>query len=84
MAHPLTTYWLAALSEPKGIWLRSPTPEASLQLKNLLYTVRNQQMDEGTKLACRNIQIRTSPTNPRHELWMVNVPAPEPEPDAEG
>lgn len=61
-------YWHAALSAPVGIYLRTPDPFA---LKSLLYSARARAGDP----SIAHLQIRTSPLDPRGELFIFNPAA---------
>lgn len=60
----LLDYWYAALASPIGIYLISPDP---LRLKGLLYNARAKSGDP----SIYPLILRTSPYNPKGELWIV-------------
>jgi hypothetical protein len=81
----LASFWYAALAEPLGIWLRTPSPT---RLKSSLYAVRARMKDP--RLA--SLQVRTPPPgsipglDPTTHLWIVNPEGAEgvdPEPETE-
>ena len=57
--------WYVALSAPLGVVVSSP--EIAIA-KAKLYKVRATAQDENLM----KIQIRTSPTSPSTELWLIN------------
>ena len=63
--------WLEALNEPLGIYIRTPDPPL---LVKRLYLARD-RCDVGVKPLIAHLQLRTSPRDPKGELWIVN-PAP--------
>lgn len=70
-ATQMINFWDMALAEPLGIWLRTPDP---IRAKEHLYNARALAQRSGIR-AYDDLQIRTSPSSPRDELWIVN-PAP--------
>lgn len=61
----LSSYWYAALGEPLGLWLTTPDP---VRLKSVLYAARTRSADPSLD----HLQIRTSPADPAHTIWIVN------------
>lgn len=70
---PLTALWYAAFSRPLGIWVRCVDP---IRAKQLLYSTRTRLADPDLA----HLEIRTSPTDPRGTLWLINPGVPDPEP----
>lgn len=70
-ATQLINYWDLALSHPLGYYIRTPD---TLRLKELLYNARAMAQKRGAR-QYDHLQIRTSPTEPKSVVWIVN-PAP--------
>lgn len=70
-ATDMLTFWAQALAQPLGIYLTTPDP---VRLKDHLYNARAAAQRQGDR-AYDHLQIRTSPRDPKGELWLVN-PAP--------
>lgn len=73
MPSPLVmlSFWQHALGSPTGgIYMKTPDP---LRLKSLLYTARAQAKDP----SLAHLQLRTSPKDPKGELWIFNPAAME-------
>lgn len=69
-----------ALEAPLGIGLIVRTgTESSLRGKAILYRFRREIGDPA--LMC--LQIRLSPDDPEHELWIIRGAGPQPEPEPE-
>lgn len=60
--------WLLAAAEPLGLCITTPDPIA---LKWVLYNARTQAKARGLAEGVMDIQIRTSPRDPKGELWLV-------------
>lgn len=65
LADPYLALWYSARDHTHGVWVRTPDPH---RLKQKLYQVR------GTDPFLQDLQLRTSPIDPLHEVWIVNVP----------
>ncbi len=67
--------WYAAYANPPGVKVRVADP---IRAKALLYTARKNLQDPDIA----HLEIRTSPTDPRGELWVINpaVSLQDPEP----
>lgn len=63
----LLQFWAAALSNPLGVWIKTPDPS---RLKSMLYGARAKE--GGPEHA--HLQIRTSVTDPRGEIWIIQGP----------
>jgi hypothetical protein len=63
-------FWYDAALDPRGIYLKSGNV---MQLKSILYTARAKSGDPDLF----KLSIRTSPSDPRNELWIVHIENPE-------
>lgn len=75
-SYPLPTrwldFWLLALGEPLGLRVRVTDKK---QFLNLMYLARlNAPLDQ--RLAIQHLQLRSCPTDPHGEVWVVNPGSP--------
>lgn len=63
--------WYAAYSNPPGVKVRVSDPNRA---KTMLYTARAKLKDPDIG----HLEVRTSPTDPKGELWIVNPGSPTP------
>lgn len=67
----LLNLWYLALGEPVGLSLTCPSPNHA---KTVLYSARSKARDP----LLTQLSIRTSPTSPHTEIWIVRDFIPEP------
>jgi hypothetical protein len=68
--HPALPIWYTALHDPRGVKISTPDPTS---LKAVLYTARRTANDP----ALSALMIRTSPTSPATELWIIHTANPD-------
>lgn len=77
-SYPPTTwlsFWMLALGEPLGLRCRVADKR---QFTNLMYMARlNAPLDQ--RLAIQHLQLRSCPTDPHREVWIVNPGLPSEE-----
>lgn len=68
--NPYLNYWLEAANQPLGLKLTCDDPRT---LGTYLYQVRV-KCEPILRASIQHLQLRTSVTNPKTELWIVNAP----------
>lgn len=76
--NPFLSLWQRAAEAEHGVYLRLRPGADVNRVKSLLYSARNRSgMD-----SLRTIAIRSRPTNPTGELWLIRVEEGMPQPHA--
>lgn len=67
--------WYAAYASPPGVKVKVSDPNRA---KTMLYIIRSKLKDPDIA----HLEVRTSPTDPKGELWIVNPATALTEPEA--